>query len=73
MNISGVCEVEPGLYSETIAFDDIAYQNSREQDQRSTCIVLQDLYNYFGPEREDPDVGLKHPPQAGRARGQGLL
>ncbi len=50
MNISGVCEVEPGLYSETIAFDDIAYQNSREQDQRSTCIVLQDLYNYFGPD-----------------------
>ena len=50
MNVSGVCEVEPGLFSETIAFDDIAYQNSREQDQRATCIVLQDLYNYFGPD-----------------------
>lgn len=49
MNVSGVCEVEPGLFSESIAFGDISYQNSRDVDQMSTLKVMSDLLNYFSP------------------------
>lgn len=45
---NGVCEVEPGIFSETIAFDDISYQNSRDEDQLATLKVLCDLLNYLG-------------------------
>lgn len=48
MNKSGVAEVEPGLFSETISFADISYQNSRDEDQLSVLKVMSDLLNYFG-------------------------
>lgn len=47
---TGICEVEEGLFSETIAFSDITYQNAREDDQRVTLRFLCDLYNYFPAE-----------------------
>lgn len=49
MNVSGVCEVEPGLFSETVSFGDISYQNSRDSDQMSVLKVMSDLLNYFSP------------------------
>ena len=45
---SGVCEVEPGCFSECIAFDDISYQNSRDDDQITVLKVISDMLNYFG-------------------------
>ncbi len=45
---NGVCEVEPGVFSETIAFDDISYQNSRDDDQIGVLKVISDMLNYFG-------------------------
>ena len=50
MNVSGVCEVEPGLFSETIAFEDISYQSSRDSDQMAVARVMSDLLNYFSPD-----------------------
>lgn len=44
---NGICEVEPGLFSETIEFDDITYQNARDDDQMSMLKVLFSMYNYF--------------------------
>ena len=44
----GVCEVEPGRFSETIAFDDISYQNIRDDDQISVLKAVSDILNYFG-------------------------
>ena len=45
---NGICEVEPGRFSETIAFDDISYQNIRDDDQISVLKVISDMLNYFG-------------------------
>lgn len=45
---NGVCEVEPGRFSETIAFDDISYQNIRDDDQISVLKAVSDILNYFG-------------------------
>lgn len=45
---NGICEVEPGIFSETISFDDISYQNSRDEDQLMILKVLCDLLNYLG-------------------------
>ena len=45
---NGVAEVEPGLFSETIAFDDISYQNIRDDDQLSVLKAISDILNYFG-------------------------
>lgn len=47
---NGLCEVAPGLYSETLSFDDITYQSARPEDQRSIISVLGELYNYLSPE-----------------------
>lgn len=44
---NGLAEVERGLFSETIEFEDVTYQNAREEDQLSTLKVLFDLFNYF--------------------------
>lgn len=47
---NGLCEVVDGLYSETLAFDDISYQSAREEDQRGVLAALGELYNYLSPE-----------------------
>lgn len=44
---NGICEVEDGYFSETLAFDDITYQNAREADQRVILATTAGIYNYF--------------------------
>lgn len=47
---NGICEVEEGLFSETLSFDDITYQNAREEDQRGILKFVCDILNYFNSE-----------------------
>lgn len=44
---NGICEVEDGYYSETLSFDDITYQNARDDDQKTILAAMCDIYNYF--------------------------
>lgn len=43
----GICEVEPGIFSQTLAFPDISYQSAREDRQRAIFDVLFEMLNYF--------------------------
>lgn len=45
---NGICEVEDGLYSETIEFDDVSYQSAREDAQKEKFSVMCQLYDSFG-------------------------
>ena len=47
---NGICEVEEGIFSETIEFADITYQNARELDQKNVLKVMYDVFNYFNSE-----------------------
>ncbi|WP_251179415.1 VirB4-like conjugal transfer ATPase, CD1110 family [Adlercreutzia agrestimuris] len=47
---NGLCEVEDGLYSQTISFSDISYQSSREDSQKSIINTMCGLLDYFGAE-----------------------
>lgn len=47
---NGICEVEEGYFSETLAFDDITYQNARDADQRVILATMTNIYNYFPAE-----------------------
>lgn len=38
---------EYGYYSETLSFDDITYQNARDDDQKTILAAMCDIYNYF--------------------------
>ncbi len=44
---NGLCEVEEGLFSETVAFEDVSYQSAREEDQESMFRVMAGLLDYF--------------------------
>lgn len=50
MFANGIAKVEDGLYSETLAFDDITYQSAREMDQKNILTVICDVLNYFSAE-----------------------
>lgn len=43
----GVCMVRPGLYSRTIAFDDVGYQTARAEDQKRIFNRYCELLNYL--------------------------
>lgn len=43
----GICQVEEGLFSQTIEFSDISYQSARKETQQNIFAVLSSLYNYF--------------------------
>lgn len=43
----GICEVEPGCFSQTLAFPDISYQSAREDRQQVIFDVLFEMLNYF--------------------------
>lgn len=47
---NGLCEVEEGLYSETLAFSDISYQSAREEAQKVIFNSMCGLLDYFGAE-----------------------
>ena len=44
----GTCQVEEGLFSETVAFDDISYQSARDESQQAVFSGWCQLYDYFG-------------------------
>ena len=46
----GIAQVEGGLFSETIAFDDISYQSARREGQETVFSVMSEIYDYFGPD-----------------------
>ena len=48
MYVDGVCEVEEGLFSETIAFADTSYQSTRDDIQKGIFSALCRLYDQFG-------------------------
>lgn len=45
----GICEVEKGIFSQTLKFPDISYQSSREDFQKDVFRIMCAIYNYFGP------------------------
>ena len=46
----GLCQVEDGLFSQTLAFDDISYQSAREESQQAIFSGWCQLFDYFGAE-----------------------
>ena len=46
----GIAQVEEGLFSQTLAFDDISYQSAREENQRAIFSGWCQLFDYFGAE-----------------------
>ena len=45
----GICEIEDGVFSKTITFDDINYQTARSADQISIFKQYCEFINYFDP------------------------
>lgn len=48
MYVDGICEVEEGLFSETIAFEDTSYQSTRDDIQKGIFSSICRLYDQFG-------------------------
>lgn len=46
----GICQVEEGLFSQTISFDDISYQSAREENKKAVFSGWCQLFDYFGAE-----------------------
>ena len=46
---SGICEVEPGLYSLTMAFTDVNFQLARQEEQNVIFAKYSEFLNYFDP------------------------
>lgn len=44
----GICEVEEGLFSQTIAFEDTSYHSVRDEMQKSIFSAMCRLYDQFG-------------------------
>lgn len=44
----GICEVEEGLFSSTISFDDTSYHSVREEQQKGIFSSMAKLYDQFG-------------------------
>ena len=47
---NGIAQVEEGLFSQTLAFDDISYQSAREENQQAIFSGWCQLFDYFGAE-----------------------
>ena len=45
----GICEVEEGLFSASLAFDDTSYHSVRDEQQKAMFSALTRLYDQFGP------------------------
>lgn len=48
MHQDGICEVEEGLFSASIAFDDTSYHSVRDEQQKAMFAGLTRLYDQFG-------------------------
>ena len=46
----GTAQVEEGLFSQTVSFDDISYQSAREESQKAIFSGWCQLFDYFGAE-----------------------
>lgn len=46
----GTAQVEEGLFSQTLSFDDISYQSAREESQQAIFSGWCQLFDYFGAE-----------------------
>ena len=46
----GICELEDGLYSQTLTFPDISYQSAREDRQKDVFNIWSGMMDYFGAE-----------------------
>ena len=44
----GLCEVEPGIFSMSLALSDVGYQSAREEAQRAMFSAYCQLWDYFG-------------------------
>lgn len=47
---NGIAQVEEGLFSQTVSFDDISYQSAREENQQAIFSGWCQLFDYFGAE-----------------------
>ena len=47
---NGIAQIEEGLFSQTLAFDDISYQSAREENQQAIFSGWCQLFDYFGAE-----------------------
>ena len=47
---NGIAQVEEGLFSQTLAFDDISYQSARDESQQAIFSGWCQLFDYFGAE-----------------------
>lgn len=47
---NGVCQVEDGLFSQTVAFDDISYQSARDEGQKAIFTGWSKLFDHLGAE-----------------------
>ncbi len=48
MHADGICEVEDGVFSQTLSLSDISYQSAREDRQRHMFDVMCQVIDYFG-------------------------
>lgn len=46
---NGICEIEPGLYSLTMAFTDVNFQLARQEEQKNIFAKYSEFLNYFDP------------------------
>jgi hypothetical protein len=46
----GICEVEDGLFSQTLTFSDISYQSARIEDQKTYFKLYSQVFDYCGSE-----------------------
>ena len=44
----GICEVEEGMFSSSIAFDDTSYHSVRDEQQKAMFSAITRLYDQFG-------------------------
>ena len=49
MYSDGICEVEEGLFSQTLSFEDVSYQTARVESQSEMFRELCRLVDHFGP------------------------
>ena len=64
----GICEVEEGMFSSSIAFDDTSYHSVRDEQQKAMFSAITRLYDQFGA-----DERHQHAAPQGRGRSPQVL
>ena len=68
----GICEVEEGMFSSSIAFDDTSYHSVRDEQQKAMFSAITRLYDQFGADTLVQMSVINTPPQ-GRGRSPQVL